>query len=190
VISNRICALLAVTLLVGTGCDDDETTPAPSGGGGGGGDGGTSGATPPAGGSKGAAIASCPASSSIIQNTEWVSCVAGKTIAGKEPFNNQPCEIRFGENGRIEYVRGGAVALTVPERGSWTSANGTYQYTQAPNPIFLAGLSLSYTVPEGEPRVTNVNLRFMPAGMEDDVEVVFLDAARNRQTYTCKVDVL
>jgi hypothetical protein len=139
-----------------------------------------------------AALAACPRADLLIQTTDWPSCLAGKRIAGKEPFGDQPCELRIGFNGAFEYRRAGAAVLSVPERSAWRSPTGTYQNTvpsgNEPR-LFLASVAPSLLVPEGQSVVTGITLT-CAARVDDNVEIVFLDAARARSTYNCRVNAL
>ena len=173
-------------------CDDDgqsgsSTSPPPSSD-------TDSGTSPPASADAitESVLAACPQSSTLIETTEWPSCLAGRRVSGTEPFNNSPCELRIGANGAFEYVRAGAVALTVPDRSSWTDASGTYQNElNAGRRIFLAGIAPDVPFVEGRPQVTHINLSFFSVASQDEtVEIRYLDADRTSQTYNCKVDVL
>jgi hypothetical protein len=186
-----VFALLAVTA---TACGDggSESSTTDAGGGQNGADGGSGGANTPADGIDEAVLAKCPQSSSLIETTDWTSCLAGKRLTGTEPFTDMPCELRIGEEGVFEYLRGDAVAIAVPEKSTWRGANGTYQNNATSGPrFFLAGLSLDLPVVEGEPRVTNLNISlFALASQQDKVEIRYLDAALANQTYNCTVDAL
>lgn len=189
-ISSLPVVVLAASLFLAA-CSDDETTgsspPANTN------DGGT---TVGDGGSSASGdvvnegvLAACPASTSLIETTDWTSCLAGKRIVGKEPFGNQACELRIAASGAFEYLRGGAVAITVPERSQWQGATGTYQNEgSGDRRIFLAGLAPNSPAVEGQPRVTHVNLSFFGlASQQDKVEIRYLDAALASQTYNCTV---
>lgn len=176
---------LGVALVLG-GCDDDDDAGAPAA---------VGGTSPPA--ASGDAItesvlSACPQASRLIETAEWPSCLAGRRVSGTEPFDGSPCELRVGSDGTFEYVRSGAVVLTVPPRSTWRGATGTYQNElSAGRRIFLAGLAPDLPVVEGRPRVTNVDLAFFSVdGQDDTVSIRFLDERLARQTYSCKVDVL
>jgi len=133
-------------------------------------------------------IAACPEATNLLQSTEWPSCLAGKTIAGTEPFNNQACELRINADGSFEYARSGAVAIKTPAKSTWKGSTGTYQNDR--KSIFLAGIAPDFTAAAGESRITAVNLSFFfGIQKDDDVEIEYLDAALNRQVYNCKVNV-
>lgn len=135
-------------------------------------------------------LAACPQSATLIESTEWPSCLAGRRVSGTEPFNNSACELRIGQSGALEYWRNGALALAVPDRSGWGSASGTYQnQASAGRRIFLAGVSPDLSAVEGEPRILEVNLAFLTLA-DDKVEIQYLDASLRRQTYTCQVNVL
>lgn len=195
--SCRFAASVCLTLVVVStaACDGDDATGQSSG----------TGSTPPQSPGTGnppptstgdgideATLASCPQTTTLIETAEWPSCLAGKRVTGTEPFSKEPCELRIGANGVFEYLRGGAVAIAVPARSQWRSGTGNYQNTAGSGPrIFLAGIAPDLEVVDGQPRVTNVNLSFFAfAGQQDNVEIKYLDAARNRQTYNCSVNVL
>ncbi len=137
-----------------------------------------------------AVLAKCPQSSTLIQTTEWPSCLEGKRLTGIEPFTNKPCELRIGKNGVFEYLRDDALAIAVPERSTWLGATGNYQNEAISGMrFFLAGLAPDLPAVEGEPRVTNVDISlFDVEGQDDKVEVAYLDAALARQRYNCTVD--
>jgi len=186
-------ALVSFLVVSMPACDGDEGMVGKPSGGNASDAGGT---TPPASsdGVDEATLARCPQSSTLIETTEWMSCLAGKRISGVEPFNNAPCELRIGSDGVFEYLRGGAVAIAVPERSRWRSATGTYQNAAtsgSSSRIFLAGVAPDLEAVDGAPRVTSVDLSFFSlASMEDTIEVKYLDAALVRQTYNCKVNAL
>ncbi|MBX3221872.1 MAG: hypothetical protein KF795_15245 [Labilithrix sp.] len=187
--SLRAISITSLMFLVACGGDDtngDPNTPGATP------DGGSS--TPPPASAPDAiseaVLAACPQSTSLIESTEWPSCVAGRRVTGTEPFNDSACELKIGQNGAFEYWRGGALALSVPERSGWGSATGTYQNTlSAGRRAFLASVAPNLPAVEGEPRVTDVNLNFFTLA-DDKVEIQYMDASLNRQTYTCQVNVL
>ncbi len=135
-------------------------------------------------------LAACPLATTLIDSTEWSTCLAGKRLVGTEPFNGTACELHIGNNGAFVYVRNGAPALSVPERSAWRSGTGSYMNDARGQPrIFLAGIAPSLTPIEGQPRVTNVDISiFGLAGQTDTVKVSYLDAALARETYTCMLD--
>lgn len=187
-------ALVVGCALASGACDDgDSDSSATDGGGGGGGgeDGGDNGPGP-TGGIDEAALAKCPQSSTLIETSEWLSCLEGKRVAGVEPFTDLPCELRIGANGSFEYLRDGAVAIAVPERGTWLDSSGTYLNNATSGPrFFLASVAPDLPAVEGEPRVTDLNISLFALDSEDDkVEVRYLDAALARQTYNCSVEAL
>lgn len=189
-LGGLLCALLTVGALACGGEDGSDTnTDARDGGAR---DGGASdaAATGPADVVDEAVLAACPAASQLIESSEWPSCLAGKHMTGKEPFNNMPCELRVGANGEFTYLRGGEVAIGVPARSAWRSGNGTYQNVASVGPrIFLAGIAPDLPIVEGEARVTHLNISiFGLAGQDDKVEIRYLDAALVNQTYNCTLD--
>jgi hypothetical protein len=137
-------------------------------------------------------LAACPASSSLIETTEWTSCLEGKSLAGTEPFTNKACELKIKANGAFEYLRDSAIAITIAERSAWQSPNGTYQNANTGSTrIFLAGIAPDLPAVTGEARVTRLNISiFGTAGQQDKIEVQYLDAALARQTYNCNVSLL
>jgi hypothetical protein len=139
-----------------------------------------------------AVLAACPATTTLIETTEWPACLAGKRVAGTEPFNGMACELRVGASGAFSYYRGGALAIEMAGSASWGSPNGTYQNEAAPQGrIFLASIAPDLPAMEGQPRITDIVLSFFgTAGEEDRVEVKVLDAALERQVYNCTVDAL
>lgn len=188
-------ALLIGCAIASVACEDggDSDSSATDGGGGGsdGEDGGDH-APGPTGSIDEAALAKCPQSSTLIQTTEWMSCLEGKRLTGVEPFTDLPCELRIGENGTFEYLRDGAVAIAVPDRSTWLNASGNYQNEAISGPrFFLAGIAPDLPAVEGEPRITNVDVSlFAVDSLDDKVEVRYLDAALARQTYNCSVEAL
>lgn len=138
-----------------------------------------------------AIIAACPRADNLTDTTDWPDCLAGKTMTGKEPFNNSPCELRVGANGKFEYVRNGSVALTVPDRTQWHGATGTYQNTKISGiTLFLARISPSLDLVPGQPRVIFVDLKFNGlAGEQDTVAVDYNDVDVSRKTYNCTMDL-
>jgi len=172
-------------------CDDGGGRADSSADGGGDGSGGSM-SQPSLNGVDEAVLVKCPQSSTLIETTEWPSCLAGKSLKGIEPFSNKPCELRIGNNGVFEYLQDNAVAIAVPDRSKWEGATGNYQNDVSAGPrFFLAGIAPDLVPVEGEPRVTNINLSlFALDTLDDKVEVVYLDAALARQTYNCTVDAL
>lgn len=137
-----------------------------------------------------AVLAACPQSATLIETTEWPSCLAGKRVTGTEPFNNTPCELKIGQNGAFEYLRGGAVALSVPDRSGWGDAMGTYQNElNAGRRAFLAGVSPNLPAVEGQPRITNITINIFSV-LDDKVEIQYMDEKLARQTYNCQINVL
>lgn len=137
-------------------------------------------------------LAACPQASPSIQTIDWPSCLAGRRVSGKEPFDGVPCELRMGAEGTFEYLRSGVVAFTVPPRSAWRAATGTYKNElSAGRRTFLASLAPDLAPVDGQSWVTNVDLAFFSvAGQDETVALTYLDAARARRTVTCKVDVL
>ncbi len=137
-------------------------------------------------------LTACPASSSLIETTEWTGCLDGKSLAGSEPFSKKACELKIKANGAFEYLRDNAIAIGIPERSVWQSANGTYQNADTGSRrIFLASVAPDLPAVSGEARVTRLNISiFGTAGQQDKVEIQYLDAALERQTYNCDVDSL
>lgn len=139
-----------------------------------------------------AALRACPQATSLVETTEWMSCLAGKRISGTELFNQQPCELRIGADGVFEYLRGGEVALQITSRSSWRAASGLYQNTTpagGPGRIFLGSITPDLAPVDGQPWITNIDVGFFDS-LDDKVEVKYFDASRNRQTYNCRVNVL
>lgn len=164
-------------------------------GGGGGGSSDDTTATPPSGssGSTGEEfLADCPASSSLIETTEWSSCLEGKSLTGTEPFTNKACELKIKANGAFEYLRDNAIAISIAERSSWQSPNGNYQNANSgATRIFLASIAPGLPAVTGEARVTRLNISiFGTAGQQDKIEVQYLDSALAQQTYNCYVNLL
>lgn len=165
-------------------------------GGGGGGSSDDTTTTTPSTGSSGATgeefLANCPASSSLIETTEWTSCLEGKSLAGTEPFTNKPCELKIKANGAFDYLRDSAVAISIAERSAWQNPQGTYQNANSGSTrIFLAGIAPDLPAVTGEARVTRLNISiFGTAGQQDKIEVQILDAALERQVYNCNVSLL
>lgn len=179
-------ALRALGLVALTACSDDPSTN------GGAGDGG---ATPPVSSADGideALLAKCPQASGLVQTTEWMTCLAGKRLAGTETFNGQPCELRIGANGAFEYLRSGTKALELPDRSSWRNASGTYTNSALGGPrFFLAGISPDVALVDGQASISDINISLSALpGKEDTVEVKYFDAARSRQNYNCTVQAL
>lgn len=174
-----IVTLSIASLIVA--CSDDDTTPAPGGG------------TTTPGATAGAletAVAACPAQTSLIQTTDWTSCLSGKTLRGTEVFGNQPCALRFETDGALSYLRADAVAIATPPRAQWKSASGSYQNDgSGARRLFLAGISPSLEVVADQPRVTDINVKVAGAqsGIDSTVEIAYLDRALARQTYNCKL---
>jgi len=75
-------------------------------------------------------IGSCPPSSTLIETSDWVTCLEGKRLSGTDPFSKKSCELRVGSEGALDYYRDGAAAIAVPARGAWRGASGTYQKEQ------------------------------------------------------------
>jgi hypothetical protein len=137
-------------------------------------------------------LAACTASSSLIETTEWTSCLEGKTLSGSEPFTNKSCELRIKVSGAFDYVRDNAIAISVPERSVWKSATGTYQNNgTGASRIFLASVAPDLPAATGQPRVTNINISlFGLSSQQDIVAVQYLDESLARQTYNCNVKAL
>ncbi len=193
--SLRALALALSMILVG--CDSADpvsttTTPDGSSSTGTKPDGGSS-TTPPASAPDAiteAVLAACPESATLIQSTEWPSCLAGRRVAGTEPFNNSSCELKIGQSGAFEYWRGGALALSIAERSVWRSPTGTYQnQVSAGRRMFLAGVAPDLPVVEGKARVVNLDLTFVSLA-DDKVEIDYMDESLVRKTYVCQVNVL
>lgn len=171
-----------VVLVALVGCSDDAPPASADG------DGGGSAPAPSVDRIDAAAIAACPRSTTTLTTADWITCLAGRSVAGKEPFGGATCELRVGQGGAFAFVRDGVVALSVPARANWgASAFGTYQNG---NDSFIAGLSPDLPVVEGSPSLQNVRLFFAARGVEDSIEVDYLDARLARATYACRVDVL
>ncbi len=137
-----------------------------------------------------AVLAACPQSATLIETTEWPSCLAGKRVTGTEPFNNSPCELKIGQNGAFEYLRGGAVALSIPDRSGWGAATGTYQNElNAGRRAFLASVAPNLPAAEGQSRITRITINVFSV-LDDKVEIEFMDEKLARQTYTCQANVL
>jgi hypothetical protein len=165
------------------------------GGGGGGGSSNDTTTTPADGSSSNKGdefLTACPASSSLIETTEWMSCLEGKSLTGTEPFSKKACELKIKANGAFEYLRDNAIAIAIPERGTWQNPQGTYQNANSGDKrIFLAGIAPGLAAVSGEARVTRLNISiFGTAGQQDKVEVQYLDAALSQQTYNCDVSSL
>lgn len=186
--------LLSLSLLLSgaAGCSDDDDGPG-SGGEAGSSSGGSSSGNPPAADAvTEAVLKACPQATTLIETTDWPSCLEGKRLAGEEPFSKDACELRIGEDGAFDYLIDGAVALSIPKRSAWGSASGTYQNADnSGSRFFLASLAPDLDGVEGEPRIDRVTISlFELPGMEDKVEVSYLDEKLARQTYNCTVDVL
>jgi len=181
------CVLLAAAAFA---CgDEDSDSEAPDGGGGTADGGGVDAAAQTGAGDlvTEAVLAKCPAATTLIQTTDWPSCLAGKRLVGVEPFSNKPCELRVGDDGDFSYLIDGEVAITVPERSQWGTATGYYQNDASVGPrIFLASVSPQYSYAAAKAQVTSVDISiFRLAGQTDKVEVEYLDETQNRQTYNC-----
>jgi hypothetical protein len=137
-------------------------------------------------------LTACPASSSLIETTEWTSCLEGKSLTGTEPFTNKACELKIKANGAFDYLRDNAVAISIAERSAWQSPQGTYQNANSGSTrIFLAGIAPDLPAVTGEARVTRLNISiFGTVGQQDKVEVQYLDMELARQTYNCNVSSL
>jgi len=187
-LSSRFSPLFAVVLVAcAAACSaDDGSSPSSQNGNP---DGGGTTTTKKDGSALVATIAGCPAQSSLVETTEWISCLAGKNLVGTELFGNQSCELRIGTDGSLSYVRGNAVAIATPARASWKGAAGSYQNSGSGDRlVFLASVAPELEHVEGQPRVTRVNISiFGLESPESKVEVVYLDAALARQTYNCKL---
>ena len=153
-------------------------------------------ASPPAGAGliDEAAVRACPSATSLIQSTEWSSCLAGRSIAGTEVFTGTPCELRVGQDGAFDYLRNGAVFLSLPPRPQWTGVSGLYQNTVRDTlgpRLLLASLDPSFPVVAGQPYMNSVDLTFVAgAGQDESVEIEYFDALRTRITLVCRVNVL
>jgi hypothetical protein len=141
-----------------------------------------------------AALRACPSATSLIQTLDWPTCLAGRRVAGTEPFTNVPCELRFGQNGAFEYLRSGSVFLTVPPRPTWTGGSGLYQNTTRATVgprLVLASISPTFPIVVGQPWVGSIDVSFVAGATQSEtVEVEYFDASRNRTTATCSVNVL
>ncbi|HET9238598.1 MAG TPA: hypothetical protein VFO10_15160 [Oligoflexus sp.] len=137
-------------------------------------------------------LTNCPASSSLIETTEWTSCLEGKSLTGTEPFTNKACELKIKANGAFDYLRDDALAISITERSTWQSPNGTYQNANTGSTrIFLAGIAPDLPAVAGVARVTRLNISiFGTAGQQDKIEVQYLDADLARQTFNCNVSLL
>ena len=190
--SSLFGALLLATLST-LACSDDEgssSNNAGSSGSGGSGSGG-GGMKPASDSVTEAVLAACPEASTLIQTTDWMSCLDGKRLVGTEPFSKEPCELRISGDGSFEYLRGGETAIAVPVRSAWQSPTGTYQNDGSNSRIFLASVAPDLEAVQGEPRVTDVAISlFELKSITDTVEVRYLDAGLSRQTYNCTVDAL
>lgn len=163
-------------------------------GGGGGGSSDDPAATPPSGSSGSSGdefLADCPASSSLIETTEWTSCLEGRTLTGTEPFTNKACELKIKANGAFDYLRDKAIVISIPERSVWQDPSGTYQNAgTGTSRIFLASVAPDLPAVTGEARVTGLNISiFGLASQQDKVEVQYLDAALARQTFNCNLSL-
>lgn len=184
---NPIRAIAVTSILLLAACNDDASSsrggdPSPDGGG----------STPPtaADAITESVLAACPESTSLIESTEWPSCLAGRRVTGKEPFNDSVCELTIGEAGAFEYWRGGALALSVPSESAWGAASGSYQnQLNAGRRAFLASVAPGLPAVEGEVRVERITLNFFSLA-DDKVEIQFMDEDLARKTYTCQVDVI
>lgn len=182
--------LLALVALSGAACSDSDDNADASGNTGGstaGGSATTGGSSSNVGRGFDELLADCPASSTLIQTTDWLSCLAGKSLIGADPFSKKPCELRIGADGALDYYRDGAVAIAVPERSTWQGPSGTYQNDGSGSRlIFLASVAPDLPAVEAEPRVTDVSISlFGLESQESTVEVKYLDAGLARQTYNC-----
>lgn len=181
---NNQCVLASLVVLMINAC-----------GGGGGGSSDDTTATPPPGSSGSSGdefLADCPASSSLIQTTDWTSCLEGRTLTGTEPFTNKTCELKIKANGAFDYLRDSTIAISIPERSVWKNASGTYQNADTgTSRIFLASVAPDLPAVTGEARVTGLNISiFGLASQQDKIEVQYLDAALARQTFNCNVSLL
>jgi len=191
-VSSKVLLVLVAASIAA--CSDSADSGSPGAGPGStpGRDAGSTSPAIPADGIGEAVLAACPQSSSLRQTTEWLACLEGKRSVGTEPFTNQPCELRVGQNGAFEYLRSGTVALTVPARTAWRNASGTYQNDATSGPrFFLAQVSPDLVIVEGQPTLDALKLFFSALpGNDDTVEVKYFDKARARQTYNCTVEAL
>jgi hypothetical protein len=138
-------------------------------------------------------ISACAESTSLIQTTDWVDCLAGKELTGKDPFSSEPCTLRVGADGAMDYLVGGTAVIAVPGRSGWgPSAYGTYQNNSGNGSrFFLASIAPDVKAEEGEPRVTHVDIGLFALESKDDtVAIRYLDGALANKTYNCIVDVL
>jgi len=186
VVRLSICALVMALWACGKGDGADPMASAD------GGDGSNGGGEPSGNGIDEAVLAKCPQSSTLIETTEWSSCLEGKSVKGIEPFTNKPCELRIGKSGAFEYLRDNALAIAVPERSMWLDASGTYQNEgTGDRRFFLAGIAPDLKAVEGEARVTHIDISLFALDSQDDkVAVRYLDAALASQTYNCTVEAL
>lgn len=136
-----------------------------------------------------AAAAACPVQDPLIQGTQWVSCVAGTSLVGVEPFTGKTCTLQFDGEGGVTYSLGVQDVLAAP-RASWgASATGTYTNSgSGASRIFLASVSPDLPYVEGQARLLDVNVSiYGVAKSEDLIEVRYLDPANARQTYNCTI---
>lgn len=182
-IASRLSVpLLALGLASVAACGSDDPS-GPSGS--------SSGSTP-SGSDGDVTLAACDPTTTLIQTADWTTCLEGKSLSGKEPFNGQACELRFGAGGKIEFLRSGAVALSFADKAAWgTGPTGTYQHEgTGDRRIFVASISTSPPPVSGQPRITGISINvFGVAGQDDTVEMRYFDTALARQTYNCKVTV-
>ena len=189
-----LACCLAWSTWLGCGSDDSESSKGSEDASVDGGDGGSEGSTmKPAEDDEAldeAVLAACPQSTTLIETSDWTTCLEGRRLTGVEPFSNMPCELRFGANGAIEYWRGGELAIAVPSRDAWGDAYGSYQNdASGASRFFLASVTPDLAAVEGEPRVTDVDISlFALEGQDDTVAVNYLDENLARQTYNCTVD--
>ena len=136
-----------------------------------------------------AAIAGCPSQDTLIEGAKWVSCVAGRSMGGTEPFTNKACELKFDADGGLTYSLAGAATLTAPKASWGSSATGTYTNSgSGASRIFLASVTPELPFVEGQPQLLGVNVSIFGVGKsEDTIEIKYLDVGRARQVYNCTI---
>jgi hypothetical protein len=190
-------AALACTSLISSACSSDTSDDDDGGGSGGssgsgaagsGGTGGTAGTTQlPEDVVDTDAIAACPPASSLLETDDWSSCLAGMRFVGVTPFGGDACELRIGDDAEFDYVVDGEVMLSIPSRDEWLSSSGSYQND---TDLFLASIAPELEPVSGEPRVERITITLFGRGLDENIEVQYMDAALSRQTENCTVDVL
>ncbi len=146
-------------------------------------------ATPPASDvATRADILACPASSFLINSSNWSSCLAGKRLVGNDPIvTSQTCQIRYLANGGIEYTHNGV--LYEPSVNG-AADGGLYQNTTSETSVKLMFGILDWNLSgsSARNRVTKADLSVnVSPDTQDLLVITYFDSGLNRRTLNCNL---